>query len=64
MLNFFCRRKGCLKFTLFYTFFTNNLLQKGYCVPSVEDSVRDRGPEFENFETEEKDDALDGTALG
>jgi len=35
MLNFVCRKKGGLKFALFYTFFTNNLSQKGYCAPSV-----------------------------
>ena len=35
MLNFVCRKKRGLKFVLFYTFFTNNLSQKGYCAPSV-----------------------------
>ena len=39
MLNFVCRKKGGLKFALFYTFFTNNLSQKGYCAPSVLSSL-------------------------
>ena len=40
MLNFFCRKKGGLKFTFFYTFFTNNLSQKGYCAPSVSEDAQ------------------------
>jgi len=38
MLNFFCRKKGGLKFTLFYTFFTNKLSKKGTVHPVSQSS--------------------------
>jgi len=35
MLNFFLTKKVVVKFILFYSFFINYLLQKGFCAPSV-----------------------------